>query len=258
MFKGHSHLINLFGALYLSFAGIAYSQSDVSSSEPAVFASTTAGFTYYESKLVDSNVMVMTSSYSAGVYGGELRKAGIVLDMENGSFKFGLNGSKINSSTLDVSLRYLLSPFFAGVVLSNGQMSVSAPPDEDGNGHLDPGGLVQDYMKVSSRGIGTIIGANVEVNKMASVFFDTTVVETVDVNESYIDHPLTATVAPKKDVKIGRRLKMNIGGIVQLTKKNLDFNFGYQYQGLPVTASGESFNEKRDTIFAGLRFRASF
>jgi hypothetical protein len=257
MLSAHSLLKKLSLIPFLALSGIAWGESD-SSSEPAIFANTIAGATFYKSELVQNNEMVMTYSYSAGVYGGELRKAGIVLDMENGSYNFGFNKSKIDSSTLDASVRYLWSPFFAGVILSNTELAVSAPPDTNADGYLDLGTSPKKYMNVSSRGVGAIVGANIEVNKIASVYTDVSLIETVDVNESYIESGDDGMLAAKKSVKVGRRSKLHIGGLVQITKKNLDFNFGYQYQQVPITAVGVVYEEKKDTLFAGLRFRASF
>ncbi len=233
-------------------------ESNLLSSDPSAFATASAGYTVYQSQLVQSNEPVLTHNYRAGVFGGETRQLAIILDVENGSYRFPLNGSRIDSSAIDIGFRYVWLPFFGGLILNNSEIRVSAPEDTDQDGHLDVGSPAKDYMKINSRGLGAVVGASYEVSKTATVFSEASVVESLGVNESYIEDPLTVEVAARKSIQLGRRIKMNIGGLVQITKKHLDFTFGYQKQQLPITAEGQTFVENQDMIFAGLRLRATF
>jgi hypothetical protein len=234
----------------------ALANGDSGSPEPSFSINSLAGVTHYSSKLVQNNDLDKTYYLGIGVYGGALRRAGIVVELENGQYGFDLNGASIRTLKLDVSVRYFWISLFGGIVLSTSDLIASAPPDADGDGYLDLGAAASKTIKMGSKHVGVMIGTYFEVSKLVSVFSDLSVEESVDVNETYSDEAIGLTSSSNGSVKMGRYTKFNLGGILQITKKELDFTFGYRLQQLPFSIQGTAYNEKRNTIYAGFRYRA--
>lgn len=226
--------------------------------EPALFASAAAGFSVYNSALVQSNDTSAIYNYSAGVFSGTSRSVGIVIEQEVGDYNFALNKSKIESRNQNVSLRYRSGQMFFGIMASNGDLTVFAPPDGNGDGYLDQGVAPKEYMRVSSSGYGAIVGSDIEIQKVASVFTDISTVEPSSVKESYLDGDGNETSTGRKDISFGRRIKLNVGGSAKLIKKILDFNFGYQHVRQPIYARTGSYLEVQNILYAGLKVRGEF
>lgn len=226
---------------------------------PSFFINVGGGHTVYKSEMVQSNDTSTTTNYGFGVYGGSKREVGMMVQREQGTYAFALNGSTITSMTQDVHLRYRYGPVYLGAVLNTSQLEVSAPPDLDNNDFLDQDTDAEEYMKVLNTGAGGNMGANIPVAKSAFVYFDISSVTTSLVRQSYIESAeTTANGFTEKEISIGPRLDIDLGGSIALTKNWLDMKVGFKQRSFAVTVDSDTFKEQTTSTYVGLQAGWSF
>jgi len=226
---------------------------------PSFFFNVGGGYSIYKSEMVQSNDTSTSVNYGFGVYGGSDKSVGMLLQREQGTYTFALNGSSIITSHQDVHLRYRYSSFYAGLVINSSQIEVSAPPDTNGDGFLDQNIAAQEYMKVSNTGMGINLGANISVTRTAAVYIDVSSVTTSLVQQSYIENEETAAEGfTEAEITIGPRMDIDLGGSIAITKNWLSMTFGFKQRTMTLTVDNSPFNEQINTTYLGLRAGWSF
>ncbi len=226
---------------------------------PSFFFNVGGGYAVYKSEMVQSNDTSTSVNYGFGVYGGNDKSVGMLLQREQGTYTFALNGSSIITANQDVHLRYRYGPVYLGLVINSSQLEVSAPPDADGDGFLDQNTDAEKYMKVSNTGMGINLGTNIQVTRAASVYIDISSVTTSLVQQSYIENAeTTANGYTEAEIAIGPRLDIDFGGSIALTKNWLTMNFGFKQSTMAVIVDSTSYAEQISSTYLGLRAGWSF
>jgi hypothetical protein len=211
---------------------------------PSFYITAGGGYTVYKSEMVQSNDTSTTVNYGFGVYAGQDRQIGMSFQREQGSYAFPLNGASIVSQVEDMNLRYRYGPVYLGLVVNNSQLTVSAPPDADDDGFLDQNTDAEEYMKVMSTGMGGNFGVAIPIGKSSSVYLDVSSVTTSLVQQSYIENAdTTANGFTEKEISLGPRTDIDLGGSIGLVKSWLDMSFGFKQRTLGVTVDGTAFSE---------------
>jgi len=221
--------------------------------QPAFFASTSVGLTVYKSEVVQMNDTGAAYNLTAGVYAGDTRSIGIVIESDIGNYTFGLNDSRIKTLQNEISLRYHYSPVFAGLIFSDGELAVSAPPDRDANGYLDQGATVQEYLRVMNRGYGAVLGMAFDINKTNTVYADVRWIAPSSTQESYVDNSALAATFGKRAIRFRPTIKLAIGSSMTIYKKYLDVDFGYKHIHEQFSADEKDYLELRNLMYAGLK-----
>lgn len=221
---------------------------------PSFYINAGGGYTVYKSEMVQSNDTSTTVSYGFGVYGGQERQVGMSFQREQGSYAFPLNGASIVSQSEDMHLRYRYGPVYLGILVNNSQLTVSAPPDSDDDGFLDQNTDAEEYMKVMSTGMGGNLGAAIPIGKSSSVYLDVSSVTTGLVQQSYIENAdTTANGFTEKEISLGPRTDIDIGGSIGLVRNWLDMSFGFKQRTLGVSVDGEAFSEAITNTYISFR-----
>jgi hypothetical protein len=226
---------------------------------PSFFFNVGGGYAVYKSEMVQSNDTSTSVNYGFGVYGGSDKSVGMMLQREQGTYTFALNGSSIITANQDIHLRYRYGPVYLGLIVNSSQLEVTAPPDADSDGFLDQNTDGEEYMKVSNTGMGINVGTNIAVTRAASVYVDINSVTTSLVQQSYIENTETeANGFTEAEIAIGPRLDVDFGGSIALTKNWLDMNFGFKQRTMSVTVDSAAFNEQISSTYLGFRAGWSF
>ena len=226
---------------------------------PSFFFNVGGGYAVYKSEMVQSNDTSTSVNYGFGVYGGADKSVGMMLQREQGTYTFTLNGSSIITTNQDIHLRYRYGPLYLGLIVNSSQLEVAAPPDADGDGFLDQNTDAEAYMKDSNTGMGANVGFNIAVTRAASVYLDINSVTTSLVQQSYIENAETeANGFTEAEIAIGPRLDIDLGGSIAITKNWLDMNFGFKQRTMSVTVDTSTYKEQINSTYVGLRTGWSF
>lgn len=252
-FRYHAHCV-AFGLGTLATLLSAPALADNDRAAPTFYLNMGGGYTVYKSEMVQSNDTSTTVFYGFGVYGGSNKSVGMAVQREQGTYTFALNGASITSMIQDVHLRWRYGPVYLGAVLNTSQLEVSAPPDTNGDGLLDQDTDVEEYMKVLNTGMGANVGAHMPIGRNAYVYVDVSSVTTSLVQQSYIENSETlANGFTEREIAIGPRTDIDLGGSIALTKNWLDLNFGFKQRTMGITVDSESFAETMTNTYLGLR-----
>ena len=221
--------------------------------QPGFFATTSVGLTVYKSEVVQMNDTGVAYNFTAGVYAGDTKTLGIVIESDTGNYNFGLNNSRIKTLQNEISLRYHYSPVFFGIIFSDGELAVNAPSDHDGNGYIDQGASPQEYLRVLNRGNGAMLGIGFDINKKNTIYADVRWIAPSSIQESYVNNSALSATFGQRDLSFRPTVKLTIGGSMNVYKKYVDIDFGYKHIHEQFSADEKSYLELRNLMYAGLK-----
>lgn len=249
-------IIRLAAALCgLLAAGAAHAASD--DEAPSVYLDVKAGYSIYKSEMVQSNDTGVTIDYGFGVWAGQSHSVGMSLNREQSTFAFDLNGSAIGLSWQDIHGSVRFGMFKLGIVVSSSSTwIVSAPLDADGDGVLDPAGDAEDYLNITTTGLGGNFGLNIPVNKRSELIADVNYITTQAVQEKSLEDA-SGTLTEKESVALGPRLDLDLGASLSFARW-FDLLGGFKYRTYKMIVDGTTYTEQLNTTYIGVLFSSSF
>lgn len=216
---------------------------------PTFFVNATGGYSVYKSELVQSNDTSTTTSYGLGIWAGTQRNVGMALKRESSTFAFALNEAKLALDWQDTHVRYRFGPVYLGVMLSTSTWVVSAPPDADADGTLDPDADPEDYLDFASSGYGLNAGTTVPIGKRSFAYVDLSYAAAGTVRQKAIED--AAGTLTEKEIELGPRTDIDIGGSIAVTKSVLDALVGFKQRSYNVSVDGTAYKEQLNTTYVG-------
>lgn len=227
---------------------------DIDQQTPTFFVTGTGGYSIYKSEMVESNDTSTTVNYGIGVWAGSQRNVGMLLERETSTFAFALNESTLALEWQDVHLRYRWGPVYVGFLLANSTWLVSAPPDADADGDLDQDAEVEEYIDMMTTGYGINTGTMITVGRRSHVYLDVTYTTAGTVRQKALT-PTTgpnAGVPTEKEITMGPRMDLDLGGSISLTKDVLDALVGFKYRTYNLEVDGIAYKEQLNSTYVGL------
>jgi hypothetical protein len=239
-------------ALLVTLAKPAF--ADVDQQTPTFYVMATGGYSIYKSEMVESNDTSFTTSYGLGVWAGNQRNVGMALRRESSAFTFALNESTLALDWQDTLVRYRFGPVYFGVALTSSTWLVDAPPDADQDGKLDQDATPEPYLDMASNGYGFNTGAMIPFGRRNFAYVDVTYAASGVVRETPIapETGENAGVPTEKDIALGPRMDLDLGGSIGLTKNVLDVLVGFKYRTYGLTVDGTEYKEQLNTTYVGL------
>lgn len=191
------------------------------------------GSSTYKSKLELQNDTGYTSRMTVGAYVGDEKNVNIRIIRETAPVTFEINSGSIKPVWNQTAITYRLGYFYLGPVLSSVAMEVTKD-----NAPL---------FTVTGSGYGGATGILCPISKSALLYLDVVSGMTSQIQEK-----------EQKEVTFGPRMNVDLGASVALTKRALDFLFGYRYMTHTITYDGTANAEKMTTTYLGLSLGFDF
>ena len=189
-------------------------------------------FTSSKSKLVGSNDTGTALRYGLGAYAGSNSNLAFLLHFDRDVTNFQLNDSQVDMNWQDTRVRYHMSYFYLGAVLSRLEMKAERETVE--------------IVDAAGSGMGFNAGTMFTVGRNGSIAFDILSVSVPNMKNS-VDQTLA----------IKSRLDIDIGASIDLTSKLLDMTFGYKTRNLTIVTD-TSYQDILTSTYVGLRMSLYF
>jgi hypothetical protein len=221
---------------------------------PTFFVTATGGYSVYKSQMVQSNDTSTTVAYGFGVYAGQQKNLGFLLNRETSSFDFALNKASLALEWQDMHVRYRYGPVYLGILITESHSTVTAPPDADGDDLLDQNADPVSFLDMSSSGYGGNVGARLPVAKKGEAYVDITYAAAGTVRETAADPTVAAAngdaIPGTREIGIGPRMDLDLGGSINMSRW-LDVICGFKYRTYSLSVDGTSYAEAHNTTYVG-------
>lgn len=224
------------------------------SSVPSFFVYTGGGYSVLKSNIVQSNDTSTTLFYGLGLYAGDSKAFGMLLQREQANFSFSLNGSSVAYQLQDLHLRYRYSVFYIGIVIGQTSWQIEAPRDSDNDNRLDIGGDVLPLVDATGAGYGANLGFAFETVRNGSVYLDMTYMSPQLVHAKPV--PLDAsnlTNLRDNEVELGARLDIDLGIKFNLSRRYFLMT-GFRYRTIALGADAKSYKDTNSTTYLGVSY----
>ena len=229
MFAKTKNLILLTGIVFSTAKAFGAPAKDV----PTLSSEVNYGPTTYKSELVESNDTSFSMAYSIQVMAGEDKNLGIGIRNDSNTTAFELNLSETISTWQDTVIQYSLHWVYLGVVISNLKMSATKAEIA--------------LFELTGQGYGGNMGFKFNFGRSGEFKLDivsAAISEVTEINQAA--------------VTFGSRLDIDIGAAIDITRRALDFTFGYKQRTRPITLDGTSYSDTISTTYFGLRLATQF
>jgi hypothetical protein len=196
------------------------------------YVTTRYGMSTHKSLLLESNDTAGTIRYGLGVWAGLDRSAGVEWTSETTAVSFALVEGTLAQTWEDLVFRYRYGSLYAGVIFGNLLMTSELA-----------GATIFD---ARGSGYGGNVGLLMPLSKGTTFYID---VRSVSIAAAMEQTEQTFAVSGRTD--------MDIGATIDLTKRFLDFVFGYRYRTYSI-ATGSSYAELHTMTYLGLNFGSEF
>lgn len=204
----------------------------LSDSAPAPFSAFTfGGYTSHKSGLVESNDTSSSLVYGIQIHGGDENQIGSEFLVDSTKVDFALNDTAMTTEWQEMAFRYNLGPLYAGIVVSNVNLTAQKAGTESGS-------LLQGFGK----GFGAQLGCQIDFDRGSHIILDLRGVSFPDMKE-----------LNQKSLSLGTRIDVDVRGSVDLTRNFLDAMFGFRYRTYSATLDDVSGEETVATTYLGLR-----
>lgn len=228
---------------------------------PTFFVTASGGYTVYKSEMVQSNDTSTTVAYGFGVYAGDDKNVGFILNREASTIAFALNESSLTLEWQDIHVRYRYGPVYMGLLITESHWNVVAPPDTDEDDLLDQGADPVNYLDMTSSGYGGNVGARFPVAKRGTAYVDITYAAAGTVRETAVDPEEAAAngdaIPGTRVLGLGPRMDLDLGGSIGMSRW-LDVVCGFKYRTYQVTVEDATFAELHNTTYVGFNAGWSF
>ena len=244
----HKKLIIFLTSMYgCMWCGIAFSGEDaaISSQLPSVFVSSDAGYTTYQSGVVDSNDASFTVRYTLGVMGGTDKRFSMTLEGSPSLVKFRLNKTTVRYNWQDILFRARWKYFYGGLLLSINRYKSEIDEEAAAEENVD---VAKAYdVNALRSGYGINIGLVIPYGKPGFFYLDAfyhTTAESLNLYEN-------------GEVTIGPRTQVDFGTRLHAIANTLDVIWGYRVMTISFNieetgAEKETRKETLSTPYAGL------
>lgn len=201
---------------------------------PSVFASVDAGYTTYQSGVVDSNDTSLTTRYSLGVTGGVDKYYSMVFEGSSSKVNFKLNKTSVKYNWQDVFFRARWQYFYGGLLLSINRYKSEIAEDAEAD-------AARAYnVDLLRTGYGANLGIIIPFGKPGYLCLDGfyhTTSESFDIYET-------------GEVTIGPRFRIDLGTRIHVVNNSLDLIIGYRFMNISfiVEETGADKETRRETM----------
>ena len=220
-------------------AGIAFAQTSkvygapMDRKTPTVFARGDAGYTTFDSRMVDSNASGTSVRYSAGAWAGDSRTLGMSFTSADTRMKFPLNESKISTSFRDLRAQARFGWVTPTFVASLSEMK----------GNKEGTEIVDLY----GTGFGGGLGVHAPIYERLVLRFEGIFVRT---GKAYDKQT--------RKVSLGDRMEGDAAASFAVLKDILDLNVGYSLRRYTVGVEADTWKESQSTPYVGLQLGTFF
>ena len=201
-------------------------EGDIESQIRTVYLSADFGASTYKSNLVLGNDTGNSIRYTLGAYVGAHKDVSIKIVRETAPITFVINSSSINSQWDDTIISYRLGYVSLGAVLESTRMETTKDSTPQ--------------FTATGTGYGVAFGFVAPLTRFTLLHLDATQAAISQLQEK-----------DQKDVTFGPRLNIDAGATVDITKRALDFMFGYRYMKHTISYEGTSNAELKTTTYLG-------
>jgi hypothetical protein len=198
-----------------------------------VYLRADAGISTYESEAAGSKETKETISYILGGWVGESRTAGLSIASSQAKVPYSLNQAKTDTSFADVRAHVRLGWLIPSIGVSLSELDVER----------DGAQTVSLYATGASAGLGLMM----PVYRTIVVYGDAMVVK-----------PTKSYDKIEQTTKLGERKDGDAGVSFDVTDRMIDLLIGYKIREYSIDTADETFHEKTQGAYAGLRLGLYF
>lgn len=191
------------------------------------------GSSTHKSLTLESNDTAYTMAYGFGVWAGSDRSMGMSWNREATTTTFELATATLAETWEDMVFRYRYGSFYSGIIMSNLLMTGSTGST--------------DLFDARGSGYGVNVGLLIPVSKTALMHVD---VKSVNIASAMEQTEQAFTVTARTDV--------DIGTTIDITKRLIDFIFGYRQRTYTIAAGSTSGLETHTMTYVGFALGFEF
>ncbi len=221
---------------------------------PTVFFGGTGGLTTYDSEMIKSQTSTTAVTYGFGTWAGGDRNIGIAVSIDTGSAAFEtaeVPSGSVTTTWQDTLLRYRYGPVYFGAVIGTTTWVAERLTDP-----VDLTTEVEEYLNFSASGYGGNIGLGIPAGRKGYVYVDVVSLTPSALQKSALEG--LGDEDATREVSVGSRLDIDLGGSFKLTKDMVDGVVGLKRRTVSVSVDGETFVELTTTTYLGFRLGWTF